>query len=441
MTEDFKVQIIGDSERLEKAVTDASKLYKKLVTDTEKTQKELDRASKGATKYANAIENLNAELKAGTISQKKYEQQLERLQRAERNAQRDASRLENELEDLNQQTKALSNEFPNLDKGLSNTGKAAGNATPTLQEFSRVIQDAPFGIQGVGNNITQLVSNFGNLQKSAGGALNALKLIGSSFLGPAGILFAVSTAVSLLTVYGDQLLKSSSLTGDLAKATAEFVGEAQAEIGVLDNLLSIARDETLSKQTREQAIKRINDEYGDYLGNLNLERINTDEVKTSVDNLTRSLITQAQVRGAQALIEEKTTDAAEDLLELQFKQKDAYNALDQEVGRLISSVGAFNNVSRDQSLANQLREIQGIVNSFGGQGSGQLRLAATLLNDYNAASKATKDFTANFQQDLEPIQAILRDLTLEDLVLESQKAQAEVEVVVTAVIVTGKRLA
>lgn len=126
-------------------------------------------------------------------------------------------------------------------KSLNKLKGATANATPTLQEFSRVIQDAPFGIQGVGNNITQLTGNFGNLVKSAGGAGAALRLVVSSLAGPAGILFAVSTAVSLLTVFGDKLggsaNKAKKLKEELDGVNDKYgiyVGLAESEVGLLE---------------------------------------------------------------------------------------------------------------------------------------------------------------------------------------------------------------
>lgn len=95
--------------------------------------------------------------------------------------------------------------------------KGAANATPTLIEFNRVIQDAPFGIQGIANNITQLTQNFGDLRRSAGGTRAALSSLIGSFAGPAGILFVVSAATSLLVAFGDKLNTSKNAAKELEK--------------------------------------------------------------------------------------------------------------------------------------------------------------------------------------------------------------------------------
>jgi hypothetical protein len=115
-------------------------------------------------------------------------------------------------------------------KALNKFNKAGVNATPVAQEFSRVIQDAPFGIQGVANNIQQLTANFGNLSKQAGGAIPALKAVGSSLLGPAGILFAVSTITSLLVTFGDELFSSTKKAEKLQEAIDGLVDGLDAEL-------------------------------------------------------------------------------------------------------------------------------------------------------------------------------------------------------------------
>ncbi len=303
-------------------------------------------------------------------------------------------------------------------KSFDSMGKASGQANNSLLEFNRVIQDAPFGIQGVGNNITQLAGNFGNLVRTTGGAGSALKAVGTAFLGTGGVIFAISAAVSLLTVYGDKLKVTSGFSKELAKASAEYVATAQTEIETLKNLVSIASDETLSKKAREGAIDRINDKYGKYLGNLNTENIKTKEVKASIDALTQSLVKQAQVRGIQALIEEKYKDSAEDLVGLQLEQKAAAKAVEAEVNRLTSTVGAFNNISKKLPLTDRIKELQKVVNNAGGSGGTQLRLLSSLLGEFDNAVKATKEFTSDFDKELDPLRDILSDATISDLLSE-----------------------
>ena len=111
--------------------------------------------------------------------------------------------------------KELTNEFGNLSKAVNatrfnkfnaglktasksnkNLGDASGAATSSVMELSRVISDAPYGIRGMANNITQLVSQMGFAAKKAGGFGGALKEMGKQLMGPLGIVYLITAAVS-----------------------------------------------------------------------------------------------------------------------------------------------------------------------------------------------------------------------------------------------------
>lgn len=328
-TNELQARITADISGLESGLKKAQKLqddYGKAISRTQKDIADNIRISKG---YEKAIEQLNQELKNGSISQKDYSKQLNRIKRDEKETQIETANLRKELSRLKRDQKDLTATSATATKGMGSFGKQTANATPTVIEFSRVIQDAPYGIQGVANNIQQLTTNFGYLQKSAGGTIPALKALAGSFLGPAGIVFAVSTVTSLLVTYGDELLSSVRSTDKLADATREYLGEAQAEVSQLKALVGIASDEAQSKGVREQAIKKLNEEYGDYLGNLNLETINSQKAKIAVDELSKSLIRQAQIRGVSKLIEEKALELAEKEIEA---KKDGVKQADRVIG-------------------------------------------------------------------------------------------------------------
>ena len=97
--------------------------------------------------------------------------------------------------------KDVSKGIPSATKNVQNLGDATGSATSATMELSRVISDAPYGIRGMANNITQLVSQLGTASTKAGGLGGALKLMGKQLMGPLGIVFAVTAAVSALDYF------------------------------------------------------------------------------------------------------------------------------------------------------------------------------------------------------------------------------------------------
>ena len=107
--------------------------------------------------------------------------------------------------------------IPNATKNVKNLGDATGSATSATMELSRVISDAPYGIRGMANNITQLVSQLGTASTKAGGLSAALKLMSKQLLGPLGIVFAITAAVSALDFFFGANKKAEKGVGDLTK--------------------------------------------------------------------------------------------------------------------------------------------------------------------------------------------------------------------------------
>jgi RNAse (barnase) inhibitor barstar len=238
--------------------------------------------------------------------------------------QKGLNKAERELNNFDNTTRKASASFGKVTRGTKHATKEIGNlgkttrvnAVPAMTSLSQVIQDAPYGIRGVANNIQQLTSQLGYLSASAGGGKGAFKALAGSLIGPAGILMAVSIVTSALVTYGDKLFATKDATNELDKATNDLIGTANSEISVLQSLLKVAQDESQSKESRSRAIKKINDLYGQYLPNLNLETVNTEKVKTAVDNLTNSLIRQAKIRGIQDVISKKAGEIAQKTAEV-----------------------------------------------------------------------------------------------------------------------------
>ena len=104
-------------------------------------------------------------------------------------------------------------------KGL---GKATNNANQILFSFGDAIQDgAQFqfgfaqGARAIGNNLAFAAEQFALTNQRAGGFLSTLKVLGKSFLGPAGIILAINAAITAITLYGDKIQKFLNINKDL----------------------------------------------------------------------------------------------------------------------------------------------------------------------------------------------------------------------------------
>ena len=296
---ELQAKITADISNLESNLKKAQKLQDDYGKSISRVQKDIAENIQISKQYERVIDQLNNELKDGVISQKQYQKQLERIQRDEKETSIETANLRKELARLKREQKDVSQAYPTLNKNTTNAGKSTRRTSAAAIEFGRVLGDLPFGIQGVANNLQQLAF-----------------VVGAG----AGLQIGVAAVTSLLTVLaarGDKLSDVfaflSGASNDLARAQRELaeasrdeVAESRAELETLRALLNVARDESKAKETRQRAIAKINDEYGDYLPNLNLENVNTQKVSQAVEKLNQSLIRQAQIRGAQNLIAKET---------------------------------------------------------------------------------------------------------------------------------------
>lgn len=315
----LEVRITADTNELKRKLTEAEKIQKKYAKSIADTQNDISANIQISKQYKEAIAKLDDAFGKSHISHTQYSKALQKIQKDEKETQIDTQNLRKELLRLKDAQKGIGTSADSGSKGVGKLGKSTANAVPSVVEFSRIIQDAPYGIQGVANNIQQLSTNFLSLKKSAGGTIPALKAFGSSFLGPAGIVFAISTITSLLVTYGDELFKASdktkklkeetdknkqalddyinSLTG-VAKSQLASQKNSAEEIITLGNLKHQIEDTSLSTAQRMDGIKKLRKEFPGYFENISNEKLLNGQVQASYDILTNSILKRAKATAA-----------------------------------------------------------------------------------------------------------------------------------------------
>jgi len=232
-------------------------------------------------------------------------------------------------------------QLANLKKSLDNTGSSFSGMTPkvanggnALMQFSRIAQDAPYGIIGIGNNLTATAEAFGHLSKQSGGAGNALKAVASSLMGTGGLLLVISLVTTGLTL----LAQSGMSIGDvfdklsgkfdkykqsLSEANAEAIKSASEQKAVAGAYVAAASNINLSMQDRLLAVKKLQDEYPAYFGNLTKEQILNGDVAGAVKELTKALIAKAKASAYSSKIA--------DLAVAEFKLREEESALIEKI--------------------------------------------------------------------------------------------------------------
>ena len=258
-------------------------------------------------------------------------------------ALKELSQVKLERIKLGLDTKEINGNIASVKKSLNelktvskDTGSAIGGMAPkvanggnALMQFSRIAQDAPYGIMGIGNNITATVEAFGHLKNSTGSTGGALKALAGSIMGSGGILLAVSLVTTAFTYMAQNGLTVGDVVGKMTGSfdrarkamqdmNAEVAKNSQAQITEVGAYVSAAKNINLSMSERLLAVKKLQDEYPGYFGNLSKEQILNGNVAGAVREVTKALIAKAK---ASSLVE-KIVDLAEKEEGIQSKIND-----------------------------------------------------------------------------------------------------------------------
>ncbi|WP_060872872.1 hypothetical protein [Myroides odoratus] len=146
-------------------------------------------------------------------------------------------------------------------------------------------------IGGVVSFIPEIVSGISKL--------NAV-IAANPWIALATVITAAGTALYFFTRKGSEAAQMQKMLNDV---NAEALKNTAKERAELDSLLVIAQDETALKKDRLDAIKRLNEVSPQYLGNINLETINTKKATDAIEQYIDALNSKAR---EQALVTKKT---------------------------------------------------------------------------------------------------------------------------------------
>lgn len=247
----------------------------------------------------------DSQLERGIADTERQLATLERRREARVRIGADTSDLDRRISDVSSRLNNYRNQLNQTTPALDRFNRSAANGSNTLTQFSRIAQDAPFGIMGIGNNLTATAESFAALSMQAGGAGNALRAVGASLLGTGGLLLAISLVTTGLTIMSQQGLTVNDVFAKLSgtfdenrKAmqdlAAETAKDAQAQISSVGAYVAAAQNINLSMQDRLTAVKKLQDEYPAYFGNLTKEQILNGQVANTVREVTAALIAKAK---------------------------------------------------------------------------------------------------------------------------------------------------
>lgn len=230
--------------------------------------------------------------------------------------------LDKDLKGANAKLKSFASEASRTSAVLGGSvAKGADQAGFALTNLSRVAQDAPFGFIGIQNNLNPLLESFQRLKSETGSTGSALKALGQSLIGPAGLGFALSVVSAGILLYQQYQQRANKEVTNAKKATDEYANSlgqieqaqlkgaqnAQQEVTTLSLLYKQYQNSNLPLEKRKEAYKELQNLYPEYFGNLQFEATATKKTEDAYNALTTSIIATGRARAAADLITKNTT--------------------------------------------------------------------------------------------------------------------------------------
>jgi len=274
-------------------------------------------------------------------------------------------------------------------QSLKSFSNGSNQAAFALTNLGRVAQDAPFGFIGIQNNLNPLLESFQRLRQESGSNVSALKALGQSLIGPAGIGVALSLVSAGIIIYQQWQQKANKVTENAKKATDDYVKSldqvtqsqvkgaqnATAELTNLKLLYAATQDVSLSSKQRADAVDNLQQKYPAYFKNISDEAILAGKAEDAYIRLSTAILATARARAAEELIatntkrqlenEQKVVDLNIELAKEQQKAEKAKAIANASIGAAgqegTGSITAENN--RIKALK-QVEEVQAQINNI-----------------------------------------------------------------------------
>jgi len=127
------------------------------------------------------------------------------------------------------------------------------------------------------------------------GAIKALRLAFAG-LGIGIIVAGVYLLVKAFQDWNKEANQARQVQKLLNETNKEATQNISTELSELNRLTSIAKNENISKKDRLEAIKQINSNYPEYLGNINLENIGTSETNDLIKEQIKLLTNREKIK-------------------------------------------------------------------------------------------------------------------------------------------------
>ena len=227
---------------------------------------------------------------------------------------------------------------------------------------------------------------------------------------------AIAGLVAVLYNLNDELTLAEKTQNSISEATENATKSIKSEQDELTRLITIAKDERISKENRLKAIKKINDISPKYLSQINLENINTQLAVKAVDAYTTALIKNAKAKAFQAKYDELVNQR----IDASNKTAEDYMSGSTKFGyKMGIESGSYDEVKKLKTYADVLDYVSKIEGKH--------------FKTREELEKRAKAFYKNIGLDKKHIEIAQYDAQLIDTEKELIKSQSEIEKTVTEI--------
>ncbi|MFV0231706.1 tape measure protein [Empedobacter falsenii] len=224
---------------------------------------------------------------------------------------------------------------------------------------------------------------------------------------------ALAGLIAVLYNLNSELSHAEKMQNSISEATENATKSVKSEQDEVSRLIAIAKDENLSKEARLRAIKKLNEISPKYLGNLNLENINTQLAVKAVDAYSTALFKNAKAKAMQA----KYDEIVNKRIETSNKTADDY--LNWAESTVLKIKYNYDEIKGLKDYADVLSYVE--------------KKEGKYLKTKDKIQQRAKDLYISFGLEKKHIEISQYDAQLMDFEKELIKSQADIENVVTEI--------
>lgn len=195
----------------------------------------------------------------------------------------------------NNQLKAIDAGIGNFQRNVGNYASGFVNVNQVLREVPNFAISATTGIQALSNNLPMMVDEIKSFVAQGNGFKDVMAMIGKSIFSLGGAAVLVTTILTALPGILRDMGKEAKQAEEELRAFFEGITKEQTTLKLL---FEVAKDVNQELEIRNNAVKELRNQYGNYLQNLSDEEILAGKTAGAYNLLADAILKSAKAKAA-----------------------------------------------------------------------------------------------------------------------------------------------